>query len=199
MAFKCTWNWILQKNIRILTKFDKIWQNLTRFDQIWQNFAEKIKILTKFDQIFTQFDQIFDRIWIFWCIIKQFHPPPWRFSGPETGFCKKKSKFWLKKSLFLPYKMVIFYITHSNLSSVPLVYHKFHLNYISNFIWMLVRVNKWLNYFVTGASVLASSASRPLPSWLEACPGSGEVPKGIWTLGGPHCWARGWSRCCSSG
>ena len=38
---------------------------------------------------------------IFFCIIKQFHPPSWRLCGPETRFCEKISKFWLKKSLFL--------------------------------------------------------------------------------------------------
>ena len=66
MAFKWTSNWILQKKIKILTKFDKI----------------------------------FDRIWFF-CIIKHFHPPSWRLSGPETGFCQKNIKIFAEKKPFL--------------------------------------------------------------------------------------------------
>ena len=42
----------------------------------------------------------FDKFWIFWKI-KKFWPPSWRLCGPETRFCEKISKFWLKKSLFL--------------------------------------------------------------------------------------------------
>ena len=42
-----------------------------------------------YPQNLTKFDNFF-------CIIKHFHPPSWRLSGPETGFCKKKIKILTK-------------------------------------------------------------------------------------------------------
>ena len=65
-------------------------------DQIWSNFRQN---LTKFHKIclnLTKFLTEFN----FFCIIKQFHPPSWRLSGPETGFWQKISKFWPNFTFF---------------------------------------------------------------------------------------------------
>ena len=64
------------------------------FAKIYQNFGWK-------KAFFYVLAAKFDQIWQFFCIIKHFHPPSWRLSGPETGFCKKNIKNLAEKKPFL--------------------------------------------------------------------------------------------------
>ena len=92
MAFKWTWNWILQKNIKILAEKKPFFIFLSTFPEkkpgFWLNFRQ---YLTKFRLDLT----------IFFCIIKHCHPPSWRLCGPETGFCPKKYQNFDQISHFL--------------------------------------------------------------------------------------------------
>jgi len=67
-------------------KVSKFWLKKSLFLIFLSKFPEKKAwFLTKFSTKF----------YIFLCIIKHFHPPSWRLSGPETGFCRKIIKNWL--------------------------------------------------------------------------------------------------------
>jgi len=64
---------------RNLTKFDEIWQN---FDEIWRNLTKFWRNLTKFDEILTKFDEIWRNLTVS------------RIVKKTSKFHEISSKFW---------------------------------------------------------------------------------------------------------